>query len=125
MTHQPTEITTGQVVTFTLVFSDPDRRPRTNGGMDNYGDGERIGLPSAIPGCLPPQPGQGQYGPWTPPPPVSGSETVTTRHIYTAPGTYTATFTRLDNQFSCGPRDPFQPMGGEGEATASVTVVVR
>jgi len=122
--YSPADPHPGDVVTFTVTATDPDAShfPQM---CDDYGDHIGNGCISGVtfdddPYCAP------MYGPWDPPPRKLGEESLGNppgtgvTHIYTAPGTYTVTFSFGSAATMCRFAGPYASRG-----TGTVTVSVR
>jgi hypothetical protein len=113
VTYAPTTPRRGEAVTFTLVVEDPDARVTRNfNNRRDYGDGVVEAAPTSPVACP-----EG-FGAWTPPPKVPDRLDTSFQHTYSAPGTYTASFT-FESTSGCVGGDPYG-----SRATGFVTVTV-
>jgi hypothetical protein len=109
---EPVTAGVGQEVVFTATATDPDGRIVTEGcGAPNtsFGDEEGVALADCIAACLAPS----RFA--MKPRPRRGTLTITYRHTYARPGTYTARFGFRSRMCS--------PYASRGEGTVDVTVV--
>lgn len=113
----------GDVVTFTVVASDPDA-PGLGTGLasQDFGDGHKQAL------VVDPGPCD-WFGPWTPPLPQTGQRITTYAHTYPSAGTFVARFTTNSGSPDGGPLCQDQtshragdPFASHGEGVVSVTV---
>lgn len=118
VTTEPTAVAAGTEVVFRVALNDPDGVGYGASVVD-FGDGIGLGA-SSVQSCR-------KFGAWDPPAPGSASavEVVEYRHVFQAPGTYTARFS-----FDAGPFDCTDATTGRGDrpfassAAGEVTVVV-
>jgi hypothetical protein len=87
------------VATFQVAASDPDDQVSENCAVIDFGDGTRAATPCNDPSC------PALYGAAAPPPATPGRLVTEYRHIYGAPGTYTATFVFRSGGGRC--HDPY------------------
>jgi hypothetical protein len=105
---EPTVAKVGQEVVFTLVAQDPDapiQEDGCGGPTATFGDEEHAVTSQCMPMCAAPR---------TKPAKTPGKHSVTYRHVYERPGTFTARFA-VQSQVC-------NPYGSRGEATVSLRV---
>lgn len=119
VTTVPASPTAGVEVVFRVELTDPDG-VSFNASMVEFGDGIGIGGGTSLEQCL-------KHGPWDPPAPDAAPavKLVEFRHVFAAPGTYTARFS-----FDPGPFDCTDVVTGVGDrpyaspGTGEVLVIV-